>query len=250
MDEMQLLQDLHGAQERQGPGSEDATMRAIELALPDKRDGLKIADIGCGTGAAAVVLARELDARITAVDFLQGFLDILGERAQRLGLADRISCLKSSMDALPFSDCEFDLIWSEGAVYNMGFTAGVRAWRRFLKSGGILAVSELTWLTATRPPEIQAHWQGEYPEIDTASAKMRVLEECGYAPVGYFVLPRECWMENYYLPLRHNFAPFLERNPGSAARAIVKAEEREISLYERFGKYFSYGFYIARKEGE
>lgn len=247
---MQLLQDLHGTQERQGPGSEDATMRAIELALPDKRDDLKIADIGCGTGAATVVLARELDARITAVDFLQGFLDILGERAQKRGLTDRISCMKSSMDALPFSDCEFDLIWSEGAVYNMGFTAGVRAWRRFLKSGGVLAVSELTWLTATRPPEIQAHWQGEYPEIDTASAKMRVLEECGYAPVGYFVLSRECWMENYYLPLRHNFAPFLERNSGSAARAIVKAEEREISLYERFGKYFSYGFYIARKEGE
>lgn len=250
MDEMHLLQDLHGAQERQGPGSEDATMRAIDLALPDKRGGLKIADIGCGAGAAAVVLARELDAHITAVDFLQGFLDILGERAQRLDLADRISCLQSSMDALPFSIGEFDLIWSEGAVYNMGFTAGVRTWRRFLKPGGMLAVSEITWLTAVRPPEIQAHWQGEYPEIDVASAKIRVLEECGYAPMGYFVLPRECWMENYYLPLRQGFAAFLERNPDSAARAIVEAEEREILLYERFGKYFGYGFYIARKEGE
>ncbi len=250
MDEIRLLQDLHGQQERQGPGSDDTTMRAMDLALPDKKDGLKIADIGCGTGAATLMLARERGARITAVDFLQGFLDILGERAQRRGLADRISCLQSSMDALPFSEGEFDLIWSEGAVYNMGFTAGVRAWRRFLKPGGVLAVSEITWLTAARPHEIQAHWQGEYPEIDTASAKLRVLEECGYAPMGYFVLPRRCWMENYYLPLRQGFAAFLERNPGSAARAIVEAEEREISLYKRFGSYFSYGFYIARKEGE
>ncbi len=248
MDEMHLLQDLHKAQDRQGPGSDDTTRRAIDLAFPEKKSGLRIADIGCGTGASTFVLARELGARVTAVDFLKGFLDVLQERAKKRDLAGRISCLECSMDALPFSAGEFDLIWSEGAVYSMGFTAGVKAWRTFLKPGGMLAISEITWITSTRPPEIQSHWEREYPEINTASAKIRVLEECGYAPVGYFVLPRRCWMDNYYLPLRREFPAFLERNPGSAARAIVDAEEREIALYERFNAYFGYGFYIARKE--
>jgi hypothetical protein len=39
-----------------------------------------------------------------------------------------ITTLNCSMDALPFDEGEFDVIWSEGAVYNMGFEAGVSAW--------------------------------------------------------------------------------------------------------------------------
>jgi hypothetical protein len=39
----------------------------------------------------------------------------------------------------------------------MGFEQGVAYWKRFLKPGGILAVSEITWLTATRPKAIEAH---------------------------------------------------------------------------------------------
>ena len=38
---------------------------------------LKIADIGCGTGASTLLLARSLDAQITAVDFLHDFLEVL-----------------------------------------------------------------------------------------------------------------------------------------------------------------------------
>jgi SAM-dependent methyltransferase len=81
---------------------------------------------------------------------------------------------------------EFDVIWSEGAIYNMGFAAGVSAWRRFLKPGGKLIVSEITWLTADRPAELQSHRDAEYPEIDVASAKIGILERQGYIPEGYF----------------------------------------------------------------
>ena len=35
-----------------------------------------------------------------------------------------------------------DLIWSEGAIYNIGFEQGVRDWRPFLKEGGVLVASE------------------------------------------------------------------------------------------------------------
>lgn len=251
MDNLDLLIDLHRNAERQGPGGPDETRLALTLSgLRGSRD-LKIADIGCGTGASTLVLAQELDASITAVDFLPEFLAELETAAHSLELSDRITTLAASMDSLPFADQSLDVIWSEGAIYNLGFETGIQAWRRFLKPGGILAVSELTWLTEERPAELQEHWDREYPEVDTASAKMGLLEKHGYSPMGYFSLPEHCWLENYYRPLQACFDAFLERNGNSAsAQAIVAAEEGEIGLYERHSAFQSYGFYIARKIGD
>jgi SAM-dependent methyltransferase len=127
------------------------------------------------------------------VDFLQEFLVVLQSRADREGLGDRITILAASMEARPFEEASFDAIWSEGAIYNMGLANGIKVLWRFLKPGGILTVSELTWLTRKRPMEIEQHWRQEYPEVDTASAKMKLLEECGYSPVGYFTLSERSW---------------------------------------------------------
>jgi SAM-dependent methyltransferase len=248
VDDYQLLMDLHRNAVRQGPGGEAEPKRAMELAMLDRSRSLKIADIGCGTGASTILLAKELDADITAVDFLPEFLDELQSRANNQGVADRISTLNCFMDALPFAQGELDVIWSEGAVYNMGFEAGISAWSRFLKPGGKLIVSEITWLSAARPPELQAHWEREYPEIDVASAKIGILERNGYSPEAYFVLPPHCWLENYYRPLQSRFDAFLERHGRSdQAKAVVEAEQHEIVLYEKYRAYYSYGVYVAKK---
>jgi len=248
VDDLQLLIDLHRDGRRQGPGGDDETRLAVTLSGLQGVADLKIADIGCGTGASTLVLAAELDAQITAVDFLPEFLTGLEEAAARAGVANRIRTLTAPMEALPFEEASYDAIWAEGAIYNMGFAAGVEAWRRFLKPGGVLAVSELTWLTTTRPAELQAHWEGEYPEVDRASAKMAVLERLGFSPLGYFPLAERCWLDNYYRPMQARFPAFLARQGNSeAARAVVAAEEAEISLYERYEAFVSYGYYIARK---
>jgi len=246
--QLQLLLDLHGSNARQGPGGDAQSRQAMALAGLDRSQRLTIADIGCGTGAATILLAKELDANITAVDVLPGFLDELQRRARDHGVADRITTLNCPMEALPFADGAFDVIWSEGAVYNMGFKAGVSAWRRFLKPGGKLIVSEITWLSATRPPELQSHWEREYPEIDVASAKIRHLERHGYSPEGYFVLPVQCWVANYYRPMQRHFEGFLKRHGDSeGAKTVVDAERHEIALYERFHDHYGYGFYLAKR---
>lgn len=248
MDELALLADLHGANDRQGPGGDDETRLAIRLAGLAGNRGLRIADIGCGTGASTLILARDLDAEIIAVDFLPGFLAALERRAAQAGSSERIETLAASMDDLPFEAGSLDAIWSEGAIYNIGFESGIRAWRRFLKPGGVLAVSELTWLTNERPAEIDAHWNSEYPEIDTAGAKIALLEKHGYVPIGYFSLAQSCWRDNYYAPLERALEGFLARHATDEfARAIATATRDEMALYDRFADYFSYGFYIARK---
>lgn len=195
-----------------------------------------------------MVLAQDLESQVAAVDSLPEFLATLRSRAEQAGLADRISPVNAFMDRLPFEAESLDAIWSEGAIYNMGFENGVAQWRRFLKRNGILAVSELTWLTASRPAELEDHWRMQYAEVGTASSKLAVLERHGYAPIGFFVLPEHCWLDAYYRPMQKRFPAFLARHGSSnAAKALVAAEALEIDLYERYRAFVGYGYYIARK---
>lgn len=247
LDDLSLLIDLHVDGERQGPGSDACTKKALQLTGLNREHPLQIADLGCGTGASAMVLAEELNAKVIAVDFLQPFLDTLISRSRERGISDQIETLCCSIDALPFENKSLDVIWSEGAIYNIGFAEGARTWKRYLKPGGWLVVSEITWLTAERPAELSQHWETEYPEIGLASEKLAVLEQLGYAPEAYFALPEDCWIDHFYMPMQERFAAYLERNNHSAeARAVVADMEVEIALYRKFRSLFSYGVYVAR----
>ena len=161
MEDFELLIDLHKDGHRQGPGGDAETERALDLTMIDRSAPLKIVDIGCGTGASTILLARLLpNVRITAVDFLQDFLDVLARRAASAGVADRIS------------------------------------------------------------------------------------------PLGYFVLPHRCWLDEYYRPIQARCTDFLDRNGNSEeAREVVAAEQREIDLYDKYKTHYSYGVYVARKQG-
>jgi SAM-dependent methyltransferase len=251
MDDPSLLVDLHRRQYRQGPGGDAETLLAIALSGLSSKSTLMVADIGCGTGASSLVLAKELSAKITAIDLFSEFLGELEQRANAAGVSDRIETRAASMNDPLFEDGSLDAIWSEGAIYNIGFENGIRAWGRFLKPGGVLAVTELTWLTKHRHRELTEHWEAEYPEVNTASAKLRLLEAHGYSPIGYFPLSKHCWLENYYRPLQNAFDSFVTRHQGSdAARSVVEAERKEIALYERYSDFVGYGFYVARKVGD
>lgn len=197
------------------------------------------------------MLAKELDASVTAVDFLPDFIHDLDTAAETENLSEPIETLVASMETLPFEAQSFDAIWAEGAIYNMGFANGITAWRRLLKPDGILAVSELAWLSQERPAELEQHWMQEYPEVDMASAKMAIPEANGFSPIGYFALPKRCWLENYYRPMQARFAAFLSRNGNSEAAAVIVAvEEHEIALYERNAAFVSYGYYVARRTAD
>lgn len=81
------------------------------------------------------------------------------------------------MDALPFQEEELDLIWSEGAIYNIGFERGMNEWNKFLKKNGFIAVTEASWFTPERPSEIEDFWMANYPEIDTIPRKIMQMEK-------------------------------------------------------------------------
>lgn len=249
MTELELIIDFHRNSERQGPGSMADTLRALSFVYMPAERPFKVADLGCGSGGQTLTLAQHLNARVTAVDLFSVFLDELNEKSKHLGLANKISTLQASIDQLPFSPEQLDLLWSEGAIYNIGFANGITLWKEFLKPGGYLAVSEITWTSQSRPKEIEVFWTSEYPEIDTAANKILVLEENGLTLEGYFNLGLESWIESYYRPMERRFDEFLSRHDHSEqAQKIVKAHKEEIELYKKYQSYYSYGFYIARKK--
>lgn len=248
MTEIELILDLHRNTNRQGPGSEEDTLSALNfIDLPGDQD-LQIADIGCSSGGPTLTLAKALKGQMIAVDLFPIFLTELENKAKTLGLTNKIQTLQCSMDELPFGKNTFDLIWSEGAIYNIGFKNGTQQWREYLKPGGYLAISEITWISQTRPQELEDFWAQAYPEINTAAHKIKQLEDNGYSLAGYFYLSSESWINNYYQPLIDRFEAYLKRHQNTPlAKKVVREVKAEFKRYQEFKDYYSYGFYIARK---
>ena len=97
-----------------GPGDAMQTRRAIELAGLSGLRKLRVADIGCATGAWAMVLAQDLGCQSVAIDSLPEFLEALRSRAEQADLADRITTVNASMERLPFEAESLDGLMSSG----------------------------------------------------------------------------------------------------------------------------------------
>lgn len=250
MDEqtLKLLVNLHINNKRQGPGSDEITRKILSILNLDKNSESEIVDIGCGTGSSTIEILKNTNSNITAVDFLPEFLEELNKKSKEQGFNNRLKTIEADMANLPFEESQFDLIWSEGAIYNIGFEKGVTEWKRFLKKDGYVVLTEITWLKKDLPEEVKNHWETEYPEIDFAENKIKILEDNGFEMIDYFVLPENCWIDEYYTPLENGFEDFLQRNDNTEeAKAIVEENQREIELYKKYKDCFSYGVYIAKK---
>jgi len=231
--DLNMIRDYFSNFERQGPGSPEITLKALSFI-----DGLteksKIADIGCGTGDQTMVLAQHSTSEITSVDLCPEYVRQFNQNAHNQNLQDRVRGVVGNMNNLPFREEELDLIWSEGAIYNIGFERGLNEWRRFLEPGGYIAVTENTWFTEERPAEIQDFWQKAYPQIDTISNKVAQMQKAGYLPIAAFVVPDTCWTAYYYIQHPQMQAFFLKKYRGNkSAEEFIAYQRYEAALYNQ-----------------
>lgn len=243
--ELQWMFKFYERLHRKGPGGTASTHKAIGM-LGDLPEGLRVVDLGCGSGTSSLVLAETLNCDLTAIDIHQPFLDDLARRAAHHEIGDRITTVCADMADPPLVDASFDLVWAEGAIYLVGFEEGLRRWRRLLKPGGHIAVTHITWLTDDPPAETVEFWRNAYPTMTTIEENLATLRATGFAPVGHFVLPPEDW-ENFYAPLREQLAKFREEyadEPG--AMALVEEHERELDVWKNSQGSYSYVFYVAK----
>ena len=132
-----LLIETHVGLERQGIGSPDMTIKALSF-LDNHNKIFRIADLACGTGGQTMVLAQKITGNITGVDICPDFISVFNENAKKLNLQERVNGIVGSMDNLPFNKEEFDLVWSEGTIYNIGFEKGLNYWHGFLKKKTVM----------------------------------------------------------------------------------------------------------------
>jgi SAM-dependent methyltransferase len=239
--------EIYEAIPRQGPGDRQSTEWAMRL-LPPLTRSQRVLDIGCGAGAQTIDIARVTEAQIVAIDNHEPFVSWTARRAAELGLADRITATVGDMNDLRFPDGSFDVIWCEGAIFIIGFAKGIATWRRFLSPGGHLAVSELCWLRADPPVEVEAFFKAEGADIGDMDARRKTIVESGYRLVGDFVLPAVGWWDNYYAPLAAELERFRARHAGDQdALDVAARSQREIDLYRRYPEHFGYGFFVMQR---
>jgi len=229
---------------RQGPGCTEATRHVFSL-LPKLPDGARILDIGCGSGTQTRDLAALTSGTITAVDNHQPFLDMLNARAKEAGLQGRIQTVNASMDALPFDKGSFDLIWSEGAIFIVGFEQGLTLWKPFLKKGGYMVVSDADWFEPNPPKELAQWWESEgYVPVPEEEMKERV-RRTGLRLVATYRLPESGWWDNYHVPMLARIVELRKthgQDPGNAA--LLDSFEHEADMFRKYKRYYGYTFFV------
>jgi len=229
---------------RQGPGCPGATRKVFSY-LPPLPLGASVLDIGCGSGTQTRDLARLTHVNITAVDNHQPFLDAVSKKANEDGHAGRIKTVCASMDSLPFDPGQFDLIWSEGAIFIMGFEQGLAAWKPLLKNGGYMVVSDAAWFEPNPPRELVEWWETEGYIPKTENQLRELVKNAGLNLIRTYRLPEIGWWDNYYVPMLARIAD-LRKTHGSdpSCAAILDSLDHEAEMYRKYKRYYGYMFFV------
>lgn len=226
---------------RKGPGSEASTLRALALCpLPAHP---VVADLGCGSGASALLLARKLQTPILALDADGTALDDLWAAAQAQGLLPLVEPCTGDMASPGIPPGSLDLLWSEGAIAHVGWAEGLRIWRDLLRPAGVMAITDATWFEDNPPEEAQRAWNAWYPTMGTEDANLRIAQEAGLKVLDHFRLPSQDWW-NYFEQAEARAQQCAGEND---LADVIAALRDEIDLYRRTGHSYGYVFYILQK---
>jgi SAM-dependent methyltransferase len=243
-----LFLEVYGTLPRAGPGGDAHTIRALG-SVPGPPPST-VLDLGCGPGQQTLALASALpEARIVAVDLLPAMVEEADRRFTAAHLGDRVVAVVGDMGAPPVEPGSQDLIWSEGAIYNLGVTEAIEAWRPLLRAGGSVAFTEPVWLVDTPPKEIHDWWTSEYPPISDRAGVEARIRAASYRTVASFVLPASAWWDEYYRPMQDRIADLKERLPDDPiADEVIAEAAAEIDYFRRFSDAYSYEFFIVQPE--
>ena len=241
---IRALIELHRGLERQGPGDTEFSDYIISQ-IPELPAKPRIADIGCGAGVGTLFLADKFRSKVRAVDFSREFLEELINRAKQRGLEHLVETIECDMGSLDWKPETIDLLWSEGAAYNITFEGALKAWRPLMAVNGIAIISELNYFTNEVPESVRVYWQNAYPNIGTESENSSHANSSGFKVLEIHRLPSKAWWDNYYGPLRENMN-FFKHSEDSIMQSVIKETEEEMKLFEEHEKHYGYSFYIMK----
>ncbi|MBE0533990.1 MAG: class I SAM-dependent methyltransferase [Rhodospirillales bacterium] len=240
---------IHENIERKGPGSDRLTHSLIERIRPLLPECPRAADLGCGNGHGAFVLAEELGADVTAVDFCPAFIDELKARLEKSPpKAGRISPRVADMLEPGLEPESITLAWSEGAIGSVGVREALKAWLPLLTPGGMVVFSDLCWFNRQPPEEALAFFAEPYPGMATVGNQIRTAEELGYNFVHAELLPAADWWTSYFDPLAGRLRELeADVEPESVLAEIIRMAWVEQENFRRHSDHFGYLFLVLKK---
>ncbi len=167
------------------PGGADEVGRVLDgVTVKDAR----VMDIGCGSGACAVLLVKEHGAaHVTGIDVEDPVCAAARARAKADGVADRITIDKVTPGPFPFGDATFDLVFSKDSIIHIPDKTAMAAEAfRVLKPGGQFAASD--WLIshdAAPSPQMAEYIKAEDLDFQMASPAVyaSAMEAAGFVDV-------------------------------------------------------------------
>jgi ubiquinone/menaquinone biosynthesis C-methylase UbiE len=248
MEGLEYIYEVCEALPRSGPGDNESTRRAFDI-IPHFRTPPFILDIGCGQGMQTIELAKISKGKIIALDNHQPFLDLLVDQAKKQKVEEKIVPKNISMLEMYFNEKTFDLIWSEGALYFMGFQNGLKRCHHVLKEKGCLAVTELVYTGPNPPAAVVEYFESEYPDIKRIEENIEIIKGEGFDLISNFTLPETAWLDNYYLPMELELPPLTEKYQGNeVAQAVFNGFQSEADFYKKYSNFYGYEFFVMKKK--
>jgi ubiquinone/menaquinone biosynthesis C-methylase UbiE len=134
-------------------GGQDATRTLLEMCQINETK--RILDVGCGAGHTACLIAQEFGARVHGIDISEVMISKAQERANRMGLKNRVEFRTADAYQLPFGDGHFDVVLIESVLTPLpgNKAQALREMMRVLRPGGVIGANEST-VAPEAPPEI------------------------------------------------------------------------------------------------
>ncbi|MFH1134673.1 MAG: class I SAM-dependent methyltransferase [Pseudomonadota bacterium] len=244
---MRIFFEVFESLPRQGPGSRACAVKALALCR-DLPPSPAVIDLGCGVGGQTLHLAELTSGTIVAVDSHAPSIERLRATVARRGLSSRVFPVVGDMAAPARPPAGYDLVWSEGALYNLGLEKALRVCHGLLRPGGYLAFTDAVWRRDNPPPEVKAVFEDDYPTMGRVPDILLLIEKCGFSLLGAFTLPDEAWWDEFYTPMQRR----IEELRGSHAAddealAVLDQLAREPEMHRLYSDYYAYEFFVARR---
>jgi SAM-dependent methyltransferase len=246
----EIFFELYEGLPRQGPGNRACAEKALALCR-DLPHAPSVLDLGCGVGGQTLHLAELTSGSIVAIDRHAPSVERLQATVAERGLGERVRPVVSDMARPGMPPASFDLIWSEGALYNIGIESALRICHGLLRRGGYLAFTDAVWRGEDPPPEVKASFDLDYPTMGRTADVLATIERAGLALVGHFTLPDDAWWDDFYTPMERRIEELRGRYAGDAeALSVLDRLAEEPDMHRRHSDYYAYAFFVARRPRE
>jgi SAM-dependent methyltransferase len=243
----EIFFELYEGLPRQGPGNRACAEMALGLCR-DLPPTPAVLDLGCGVGGQTLHLAELTRGSIVALDSHAPSIERLQATVARRGLGERVRPVVGGMAQPGMLPESFDLIWSEGALYNIGIENALRLCHGLLRLGGYLAFTDAVWRKENPPPQVKASFDLDYPAMGGVPEVLAAISGTGFSLVGHFTLPDEAWWDDFYTPMERRIKELRGIYAGDAeALAVLDQLAQEPEMHRTHSDTYAYEFFVARR---